>query len=170
MYTSTSIASSFRHDQAGTYMQDGDEVVIIIRDIPGIAPLVESSGSGSGWDNTLAFEAYTPDWNFTDPNAMNFSTDTWANTTYRSAPYSLTVYVSRIAATAAMANLAQGDIVRIEQSSGDYYEAEIYTIAQNQVGNGGGAIQPTYQLNLRNPVSLSGIWNASLPTVLKFNN
>ena len=170
MYSTGSIASSFRRDPAGSYLQNGDDIVLIVRDVPGIAPLVETSGSGSTWDNTLTFEEYNPDWNFADPNAMNFSTDLWANTAYPSAPYSLTVYVSRIAATAAMANLAVGDIVRIEQSSGDYYEAEIWTIEQNQVGNGANAIQPTYRLVLRNPVSLSGIWNASLPTVLKFNN
>lgn len=126
--------------------------------------------ASSAWDNTLTFEAYTPDWNFTDPNAMNFSTDTWANTAYQGAPYSLWFWMSRIAATSAFGNLAIGSTVRVEQSSGDYYEGSLISVVQNQVGNGAGAIQPTYQVRLGNPTSYSGIWNASLPTVVKFNN
>ena len=47
MYTSTSISSSFRREPSGAYLQNGDTIVMIIRDIPGIAPLVEGASSGS---------------------------------------------------------------------------------------------------------------------------
>jgi hypothetical protein len=40
MYTNGSIASSFRRNPQGGYLQNGDEIKIIISDVPGTAPLV----------------------------------------------------------------------------------------------------------------------------------
>ena len=130
---------------------------------------VESNNSG--WDNVLTFESYNPGgWNFSNANAMNFSHETYADHAYRSAPWWSYFYVSRITATAAFANLAIGDSIRIEQSSGAYIQGTLTYIENRNIGDTAGNQQPTYYIAVGNPTGYSGNWSATLETIVKFNN
>ena len=122
----------------------------------------------AGWDNTVEFRPWS-DGGFT-ASTNDLVSNIWATMAYPAVNgvNSFSIFFTKNAATAAFADLRAGDIVRLEQPSGDY---AVCWIAKdiwhsNLSIPGGGSVQGYNPMLV--VVEASGVLNTSLPTTLKF--